>query len=246
MIKLVINLTKIVIAAVVAILFVSCTMNLGGLKKVDGNGNVVEKTRPVSSEFTSVVASNGLDVILIQGPTSEIKVAADANLHEHIKTEIKDGELKIFTDVNLRNTEAKKVYVQLPKLNSLESSSGASVSSKNIFESSSMDISSSSGSEIDIKVNATTVNCQSSSGSELRVSGKADRLETKSSSGSSIDASNLNVANAFADSSSGSSIEVNATETLTAEASSGSSITYENEPKTLHKKASSGGSISKE
>ncbi|MEW5676190.1 DUF2807 domain-containing protein [Flavobacterium enshiense] len=248
MIKLVINLTKVVIAAVVAILFGSCTMNMtvGGLKKVTGNGNVVTKTRTVSSDFTSVVASNGLDVILVQGYDSEIKVEADANLHEHIKTEISDGELKIFTDANLRNAEAKKVYVQLPKLNSLESSSGASVSSKNTFESASMDVSSSSGSEIDLKVNATSVSCQSSSGSELIISGKADRLETKSSSGSSIDASGLKVTNAFADSSSGSSIDLNVTETLTAEASSGSSVSYESEPKTVNKKVSSGGSVSKE
>ena len=246
MIKLVINLTKVVIAAVVALLFGSCTMNMsvGGLKKVNGDGNVVTKTRTVTSEFTSVKASNGLDVVLIYGPNHEIKVEADANLQEHIKTEISDGELKIFTDANLRKAEAKKVYVQLPKLNSLESSSGASVSGKNTFESNSLDISSSSGSEIDIKVNAASVSCQSSSGSELKISGKADRLESKSSSGSSIDASDLLVSNAFADSSSGSSIDVNATETLTAEASSGSSVTYQQEPKRLNKKASSGGSIS--
>lgn len=248
MIKLVINLTKIVIAVVVALLFGSCNMNInvGGLKKVNGDGNVVTKTRTVTSNFSSVVASNGLDVILIQGPNTEIKVEADANLHDHIKTEVSDGELRVFTDANLRDAKAKKVYVQLPKLNSLESSSGASVSSKTIFESNALDISSSSGSEIDIKVNASAVSCQSSSGSELRISGKADRLETKSSSGSSIDASNLKVANAFADSSSGSSINVNATETLTAEASSGSSVTYESEPKTLNRKMSSGGSISKD
>ena len=88
------------------------------------------------------------------------------------------------------------------------------------------------------------VSCQSSSGSDLKISGKADRLESKSSSGSSIDASDLLVANAFADSSSGSSIDVNATETLTAEASSGSSVTYEHEPKRLNKKTRSGGSVS--
>ncbi|KGO90224.1 head GIN domain-containing protein [Flavobacterium suncheonense] len=246
MVKLVVNLTKIVIAVVVALLFGSCNLNIGSLKKVDGDGNVVRKTRTVTSNFTSVKASNGLDVILIYGPSHNIKVEADANLHDHIKTEITDGELKIFTDANLRNAEAKKVYVQLPKLSSLESSSGASVTGKNIFESTSLDISSSSGSEIDIKVKAVSVSCQSSSGSELKISGTADRLETKSSSGSSIDASDLIVANAFADSSSGSSIEINATETLTAEASSGSSVTYEVDPKTLNRKMSSGGSISKD
>ncbi|MGX7668226.1 head GIN domain-containing protein [Flavobacterium pedocola] len=246
MIKLVINITKVFITAVVAILSTSCNMNVSGFKKVDGDGNVVTKTRTVSSDFTSVVASNGLDVILVQGADHEIKVEADANLQEHIKTEISEGELKVYSDVNIRNAEARKVYVQLPKLNSLESSSGASVVSKSTFEGTSMDVSSSSGSEIDLKVNVAALSCQSSSGSELKVSGKADKLETKSSSGSAIDAKSLNVSNAFADSSSGSSIELNATETLTAEASSGSSVTYVSEPKTLNKKASSGGTVKKD
>lgn len=245
MIKLVVNLTKVVIAATVALLFGSCNMNMnvGGLKKVNGDGNVVTKSRTVSSDFTSVKASNGLDVILVQGLNTEIKVEADANLQEHIKTEIVDGELKIYSDVNIRDAKAKKVFVKLIKLNSLETSSGSSVSSASVLENTSMDFSSSSGSEIDVKVNASTISCKSSSGSEIRINGKADKLETESSSGSSIEAYNLIVKNAIADSSSGSSINLNVSETLTAEASSGSSVTYEKEPKSLNKKVSSGGSI---
>ncbi|WP_313804139.1 head GIN domain-containing protein [Flavobacterium sp.] len=247
MIKLVINLTKAIVVTLVAVLFGSCNMNmnLGGLKKVEGNGNVMTKSRDVS-DFTSVSASNGLEVILVQGPTSEIKVEADENLHQHIKTEVNEGELKIFTDANLRNAKEKKVYVQLAKLNTLESSSGASVTSKNAFDNTSMNVSSSSGSEIDLKVNVASLNCQSSSGSEIKVSGKADKLDTESSSGSSIDAKQLTTKTAFADSSSGSSIDLQSPETLTAEASSGSSISYETEPKTLQKKASSGGSIGRD
>lgn len=246
MIKVVIHLTKIVIAAVVAILFASCTMNIGGLKKVDGSGNVVTNKRNISADFTSIKASNGLEIILEQGSNTLVKVEADANLQEHIKTEITDGELKIYSDVNIRNAKSKKVFVRLAKLNSLETSSGASVSSVNVLENTSMDFSSSSGSEIDVKVNAATVSCKSSSGSEIRISGKADKLETESSSGSSIEAQDLIVKNAIADSSSGSSIDLNVSETLTAEASSGSSVTYEKEPKTLNKKVSSGGSVSVE
>ncbi|CAM3771451.1 hypothetical protein FSS13T_25740 [Flavobacterium saliperosum S13] len=246
MIKVVIHLTKVVIAAVVALLFASCTMNVGSLKKVDGSRNVVTKNRNISSDFTSIKASNGLEIILEQGSTTEVKVEADDNLQEHIKTEITDGELKIYADINIRNAKSKKVFVRLAKLNSLETSSGSSVSSVNVLENTSMDFSSSSGSEIDVKVNAATVSCKSSSGSEIRISGKADKLETESSSGSTIEAQDLIVKNAVADSSSGSSINLNVSETLTAEASSGSSVSYENEPKTLNKKVSSGGSVSVE
>ncbi|MCG2611149.1 DUF2807 domain-containing protein [Flavobacterium sp. SM15] len=246
MIKLVIHLTKIVIAATVALLFSSCNMNISSLKKVEGSGEVKSHIRNITTVFNSVSASNGLDIVLEQGNAIRVRVEADDNLHEHIKTEVTEGELKIYSDVNIRNAKSKKVYVTLPRLNYLETSSGASVTSANILENTSMDFSSSSGSEIIVKVNAETVSCDSSSGSEIIISGKADRLETESSSGSSINAYELNVKNALADSSSGSSIALNATETLTAEASSGSSVSYEKEPKTVNKKVSSGGSVSKE
>lgn len=246
MIKLVINITKAVVAAVVVVLFSSCNMNITSLKKVDGSGNVVTKNRNISESFTSVSASNGLEVILEQSTNSQVKVEADDNLQEHIITEVKEGELKIYSDVNIRNSKAKKVYVQMAKLNSLETSSGAFVTSSNVMESTSMDISASSGSEIDLKINASTVNCDSSSGSEIKLGGKADKLETESSSGSSIDATDLAVKSAVADSSSGSSININATETITAEASSGSSVNYVSKPATLNKKTSSGGSVSEE
>lgn len=246
MIKVVIHLTKIVIAAVVALLFASCNMNIGSLKKVEGSGNVVTKNRNLPADFTSVKASNGLEVVLEQGTNTEVKVEADDNLQEHIKTEVTDGELKIYSDVNIRNAKAKKIFVRLARLNSLETSSGSSVSSVNVLENTSMDFSSSSGSEIDVKVNAATVSCKSSSGSEIKISGKADKLDTESSSGSTIDAENLTVKSAIADSSSGSSISLNVSEKLTAEASSGSSVSYEKEPKTISKKMSSGGNISKD
>jgi putative autotransporter adhesin-like protein len=246
MIKLVINITKIVMAAVVAVLFTSCNTNFASLKKVDGSGNVVTKNRNFSSDFTSISASNGLEVVIEQGANSKIEVEADDNLQEHIKTEVTEGELKIYSDVNIRNAKSKKVFVQLAKLNSLETSSGASVTSKNILENTSIDFSSSSGSEINVKVNASTVSCDSSSGSEIKISGKADKLDTESSSGSSIDATDLVVKSAVADSSSGSSINLNATETITAEASSGSSVNYTTKPATLTKKTSSGGSVSED
>lgn len=246
MIKLVINLSKAVVAVVATVLFSSCNMNITSLKKVDGSGNVVARNRAIAENFTSVTTSNGLEVILEQSATNKVEVVADDNLHEHIKTEVTEGELRIYADVSIRDAKSKKVYVQMAKLNSLETSSGSSVTSTNVLENTSLDLSASSGSEIDIKINASAVTCASSSGSEIKLSGKAEKLETESSSGSSIDASALQVKSAVADSSSGSNINLNATENITAQASSGSSINYVEKPATLNKKTSSGGSVSAE
>lgn len=245
MIKLAIHFAKVVIATAVALLFGSCNnINIPSLERVDGTGNVVIKTRNVSSNFTSISASRGLEVILEQASETKVTVKADNNLQNHIKTEVVDGELRITSDVNIRNAEAKKVYVMLPKLDSFEASSGVSVSSKNTLHNNAIAFSSSSGSSITVKVNAETVSCESSSGSEIRISGKVKRLETDSSSGSSIDAKELTAKDAIADASSGSSIILNTTQSLAAEASSGSSISYIGTPGNISKKASSGGSVS--
>lgn len=245
MIKLVIHFAKIVIATAAALLFGSCNnINIPNLQKVDGNGTVVTQTRNISSNFTSISASRGLEIILEQASEVKVTVKADSNLQNHIKTEVIDGELQITSDVNIRNSESKKVYVSLPKLDSFQASSGVSVSSKNMLQNNSIAFSSSSGSSITVKVNAETVSCDSSSGSEINISGKANRLETDSSSGSSINAKDLVVKDATADSSSGSSIILNTSQSLTAQASSGSSVSYIGSPTNINKKASSGGSIS--
>lgn len=247
MVKLVIHITKVIVAAIVALLFSSCNnFSISGLNKVEGNGNVVTKTRNVPSNFTAISASRGLEVILEQSPDTKVTVEADENLQSHIKTEVVNGELRITSDANIKNEKAKKVYVSLPKLDSFEASSGSSVSSKNVLKNNAMAFSSSSGSRIVIKVEAETVSCESSSGSSIKISGKASRLDSNSSSGSSIDAKALAVKDAVAESSSGSSITLNTSQSLTAEASSGSSVNYIGTPNNLIKKLSSGGSISQE
>jgi len=245
MIKLAIHFAKVVIATAVALLFGSCNnISMPNFQKVDGDGHVTTQTRNISSNFTSISASRGLEVILIQAPETKVTVKADSNLQGHIKTAVVEGELQITSDVNIRNAESKTVYVALPKLDSFQASSGVSVSSTNMLRNNTIAFSSSSGSSIDVKVNAETISCESSSGSEIKIAGKANRLETDSSSGSSIVAGDLKVKDATADASSGSSIVLNATQSLTAESSSGSSVSYIGNPGHLKKKVSSGGSVS--
>lgn len=245
MIKLAVHFAKIVIATAAALLFGSCNnINMPNFQKVDGDGHVTTQTRNITSNFTSISASRGLEIVLVQAPETKVTVKADSNLQGHIKTEVVEGELQITSDVNIRNAESKTVYVALPKLDSFQASSGVSVSSTNMLRNNTIAFSSSSGSNITVKVSAETVSCESSSGSEIKITGEANRLETDSSSGSSIVARDFTVKDATADASSGSSIVLNATQSLTAEASSGSSVSYIGSPSLLKKKVSSGGSVS--
>lgn len=240
MVKVIVHITKAVIAVVLSLLCLSCGFDF---RTVDGTGNVATKQRTVQETFTSVSASGGLDVVIEQGNQQSVTVEADENLHEHIKTEVKDGELRISSDANIGNG-TKTITVVLPTIESITSEASAAITSKNSFKGDSMKLSSSSGSSIEVSLTGRNVACETSSGSSIEVAGQTENLETNCSSGGSINAKGLKAVNVRCDASSGGEITVNPTKNLTADASSGGSVHYLNTPSQIKKKSSSGGVVS--
>jgi hypothetical protein len=238
MIKVIVHVAKAIVAIVTALLFFSC-----GFNSVDGNGNVTTQTRTVTGDFKTVSASNGVEVIIEQGTEKSITVEADENLQQHIKVEVKGGQLKIYSDVNIGNAKAKKITVHLADIEGIESSGGSSVKSNTMLKSDSIGLISSSGSSLEVSVEARNVSCESSSGSHLKATGKTENLETDASSGSDLDTKELIAANVKSDASSGSNTVVNPSRNLTADASSGGKIFYISTPEMLKKDVSSGGKV---
>lgn len=243
MIKVILHVTKVIIAIAASLLFLSCGLDF---KRVDGSGNVVTKERKLSGEYKAISAGSGLEVIIEQGQGYSVTVEADDNLHQHIKTEVKDGELEISADVNIGNAASKKVIVRLPHIESIDSGSGSSVSARNTIKSESISLSSGSGGSLNVAIEAKSASCESGSGSKLKVSGKVNDLQTESSSGSSLNARELTAGNVKAEASSGGHTYVNAIKRLSADASSGGKIMYSNTPEKLDKETSSGGEVSQE
>lgn len=229
-----------------ALLFASCgySVNLnGGIK---GSGNITTETRNVSQDFKKIEVSRGIKVIVEQSDNKSITVEADDNLQKHIITKIENGVLIIESDESYNSTETPIVNVQLPVTNGLSASSGSKITSSNTLITESINVKTSSGSEIQITVEADAIKIESSSGSSVEASGKALKLETAASSGSTINAKNLMTNEITSQATSGSSTDVYPVLKLEAKASSGSSINYHNDPKSISKEESSGGSVSKE
>ena len=224
----------------------SCNLNANFGNGIDGSGNVITEKRNINQEFTKITASTGVNVIVEQGSPTEVEVETDDNLIEYVVTEVENGTLKVKIEGNINLMTTINVRVKTKSISNLESSSGSSITSKNILNGTSIALKSSSGSEIDVELEYENVNCESTSGSDLKVSGKTLRLETKSSSGSEINASNLAANDVYAQSTSGSTTTVKPIVKLSAKASSGSSIDYVQEPKNVSKEETSGGSVSKE
>ncbi len=233
------TLAKIAIAIFFSLFASSCILdaNFGAGKR--GNGIVVEETRNVKEDFTVVSASEGLDVFVTQGSDYKILVEADENIIDLIGTDVKDGRLKIHAIENIGRA-TKKVYVTLPEVTGLRSSSGADLIVQNVIESERIELDASSGSDLNVELNAQEVSAEASSGADIKVAGQTDYLYADASSGADIRAKGLIAKKCTADASSGSDISVNVTESLVADASSGADISYTGEASVETKKSASG------
>ena len=226
-----------------ALLFASCNHSFHIGDGIKGSGNITTETRSANEDFKSIDVSYGIKVNVEQADVKSISVEADDNLQKHIITKIENGVLKIESDKNYNSTETPIVNVKMPVISGLSASSGSEINSTTTLITTNINAKSSSGSRINIEVEADAITLESSSGSTIEASGKALKLETTSSSGSSIEAKDLMANEVNAQTTSGSSTSVYPIVKLDAKASSGSSIDYYKVPKTLSKDESSGGSV---
>lgn len=229
------------ILALLAIGLTSCNGNVN-----IGSGNIITEKRNITESFDKIEASSGVNVFITQGTTEDVVVETDDNVMKYVITKVENGTLIIKVKRNTNIMSSIDVKVQMQNIAGLKASSGATIETQNTIRGTSLDMKSSSGSDIQAVIEYEDVICETSSGSTLTVSGKALQVQTNSSSGSDIDASELIANEYISKASSGSGSRVNPIVKLDAQASSGSTIEYAKMPKTLTKKESSGGSVEKD
>ena len=237
------TLARIAIAALLALFTSSCAFDINFGEGKRGNGQVVEESRKVTEEFTEIHASEGLDVFVTQGANFSINIEADENIIDLIGTDVRDGRLKVHAIENIGRA-TKNIYVTLPDVRSLSTSSGADLIAQNTISADKIELDASSGSDLEVEVDAREVIADTSSGADIKVSGRTEVLYADASSGSDIKARGLVAKRCTADASSGADISVNVSESLVADASSGADISYTGDA-TVQKKKSVSGSVHK-
>mgnify|MGYP001827631258 CR=1 FL=1 len=230
--------------AVVVLLTTMSSCFVEGLSGVRGNRNVVTEDRKISNDYDAIKVQQGIHLYITQGSEASMRVEADENIMDLLRTEVNNDVLKIYFERNVYKAKARNVYLTADQFSKLRTSSGAHVKSENTLNLSSLDIDSSSGSSVKIYVKADHISSSASSGADIDVFGKAETFSASASSGSSIDADELEAIDVTARASSGAGIDVNVSGKLNAKASSGGDIDYEGNPKHIDKNTSSGGSVS--
>ena len=237
------TLTKILVSVILAILMMSCNFDGNFGLGVNGNGQVITTERPIHGSFSKIKVSRGLNVYLTQGEVERLTVEADENLHEIITTTVENDVLYISTSENIGKASSKKGLLHFKNLTAIEATSGSDLFSTNTIKTSRLALETSSGSDMEIQVEAESITCHSTSGSDLKISGKTMKFVADASSGSSIETDNLESLNAQVKASSGAEINVNTLKKLTAKASSGGNIHYVGTPESIEKNDGVSGSI---
>ena len=88
---------------------------------IKGSGHVITEDRPVG-DFTEIEATAVIDIILRQGDAASVKIEADDNLMQNIKTDVSHGRLEISMPKNFRlgGNSTIKAYITIKNLEELE------------------------------------------------------------------------------------------------------------------------------
>lgn len=230
---------------VLGILFILVSTSSCFFDGVKGNGNVITKNRKISDDFIRIEASANIDVFITENGKTSLTVEADENLHEIIETKVENGTLYLSIKKNIWSAHAKAVHLTFEKLNEIQVTSGAELSSENTISADDLKISATSGGEINLHLNVKNLDCESTSGADINLDGKANFLRVNSTSGSDIDAFGLQVLNCVASATSGADIKVNVERSFEGKATSGADIRYKGNPEIVKADNNSAGKVKK-
>jgi hypothetical protein len=222
---------------------VFCTSCFNG---VTGSGKLVTENRNVSN-FTAVSTAASIDVMVEQGEQFKVEVTADDNLIQFVKASVEAGTLKLSIDgVTSFNSSDVKVYVVMPKVTALSSTSSSSIESKGLLTSTeAISLRANSSGSINVQLSAPRVIADASSSADIDATGTTQAVQAEASSSGSINFKGLKAENVTATASSSADIDVFCSVQLKAQANSSGSVNYTGGVTNVSVEESSSGTISK-
>ena len=200
--------------------------------------------------YHAVEVSGGIDLYLSAGEESVAISAAETKHRDRIKTEVKNGVLKIWYDYNSNlkidwGNRKMKAYVSYKTLDKISAVGGSDVIVYGSIKSSILKLDVSGGSDFEGKVEANNLIVGASGGSDVRISGTTKQLDIDASGGSDFKGYELVADICNLQASGGSDVYITINKELIADASGGSDVHYKGAGLIREIKSSGSSSIKK-
>ena len=166
-------------------------------RQLRGSGNIISKVVTISNDYTTILATTGVEVIMTEQEGSSVKIDADDNVMEWVVCEVKGDILEVTVrKPNCNSYSDLNVTVTIPKndkLQRIESRSAAKVHIQpTLVGNNTLFLRASSSAEIVInRVEKREVDIDASSSSNVSGAFKAEFCAMKATSAADIKASVL-------------------------------------------------------
>jgi hypothetical protein len=179
--------------------------------------------------FTAIKVSSAIDLFLSQGDEEGVAVSASEEKYRNrIKTEVSNGELKIWFDGDGFNwgwgNKKLRAYVSVKTLTRLSASGASDVVVSGTLNVSDMEMHFSGASDFKGALRASKLKVTINGASDMTVSGSSDQLEVKASGASDFKGYDFTVDNCDATASGASEIKITVNKEMNAAASGASDI----------------------
>jgi hypothetical protein len=207
--------------------------------------------RTLTSSFTGITVSDGVDLYLTQGNEESLAVSASEQKYmDRFKTEVENGILKIYFDKSginwaLNDKRKLKAYVSFKTLEKLHASGGANVKLEGTVDAGNLDLKFTSGAAFEGNLKAKDLTVEQNSGSAINISGNAEKINVEVSSGAVFKGYDLAVDYCDAKASSGGGVRITINKELSAKANSGGGVRYKGDAVIKDINVNSGGSVKK-
>ncbi|NJD22821.1 MAG: DUF2807 domain-containing protein [Melioribacter sp.] len=195
-----------------------------GFWGVRGNGRVKDQSRTIM-EFDKIDAGGAFTLKVKVGPAPSLRISAEENLINYIRTNVKGNTLVIDTKKNI--SPRKEIYIEIttPFLRAVDASGANNITVYGI-----------NGSDFEVDV---------SGAGSVNLSGEVDRFRADLSGAGSINAKDLKAKDVRVSVSGAASADVYAKDYLDASVSGVGSISYYGDPAKTRTDVSGVGSISR-
>jgi hypothetical protein len=200
-----------------------------------------------AKSFHSLRVSHAFDVYITQGDEEGLAVSAsDKKNISNIKTEVKDGELRISYDDSKKKSSGKlKAYVSVKNIDRIHVSGASNVKIVGVLKADKLDVKLSGASDLKGQLEVAKFSADLNGASDMIVSGSATKATIEANGASNFKGFEFAVDVCDATAGGASDIQINVSKELTAKAAGASDIRYSGEGVIREMKTSGAASIAK-
>lgn len=191
--------------------------------------------------FDKIIVSTNISVHLI--PSNEEKAIIEAKDLSNVITKQRGNKLRFYTRKPILKGEGVRVKLFYKKIRTVSANAGSTISSNKKLKGDKLYISTNTGGECILEIDADAVELSAGEGAIITIKGKCDQLEAKATTGAKIRAKELDSETLYASASFGAHIDVECSGLAELKALAGSVIDLYGNPKSFEYKSIMGGIV---